>query len=102
MKDGHMMEDNEEEEETPQDDTNTKTSCGWFNSIVPDTEGNAKAQGEQTEMIEIPPEFTGERLNMEGGEVTEAPCEELETIRQSENEAENIVTDLIDIVITDM
>ena len=94
MKDGHMMEDNEEEEETPQDDTNTKTSCGWFNSIVPDTEGNAKAQGEETEMIEIPPDFTRE--------VTESPCEELETIRQSENEAENIVSDLIDIVITDI
>ena len=83
MKDGEVVEDSEEEEETPQDDTSTKTCCGWFNSIVPDTEGNAKAQGEQTEMIEIPPDFTRE--------ITESPCEELETIRQSESEAENIV-----------
>ena len=86
MKDGHMMEDNEEEEEISEDDTSTQTCCGCFK--VPDTEETAK--GEETEMIEIPPDFNRE--------VTE----ELETIRQSENEAENIVSDLIDIVITDI
>ena len=74
MVDGEVVEDPEEDVETPEDDveTDTKTCCGgWFNSIVPDTEGTAK--GEETEMTEIVPDFMGEeRLSIEGGEVTES------------------------------
>ena len=81
-----MAEDNDDGEEISEDDTSTQTCCGCLKVSV----NEETAKGEETEMIEIPPDFNRE--------VTE----ELETIRQSENEAENIVSDLIDIVITDI
>ena len=94
MVDGEVVEDPEDDVEPPEDDVETgnKTCCGCLNSTVPDTEGD--------EMVNIVPQE--ERLNLEGGEVTEAPGDDLETIRQSENEAENVVSDLIDTVITDI
>ena len=79
MKDGEVVEDPEDEVETVEDDveTGTKTCCGCFSTVVPDTEGTAK--GEQTEMIEIVPDFNGEEgLNSEGGELTEAPEDDLD------------------------
>ena len=83
MLDGEVVEDPEDDGETAEDvETGTKT-C----SIVPGTDGD------KTEEI-------FERLNLERGEVTEAPDDDLETNRQSE--AENIVRDLIDIVIADI
>ena len=64
-----------------------------------DTEGNKTDAGVQTEMINsVPDLYDEERLNMEGGEVSETPDEDLETIRQSEK----IVSDLMDNLITDI
>ena len=96
MVDGEVVEDPEDDDDvTPENDVETGNTscfcCGCLNSTVPDTEGD--------EMINIVPE---ERLNLEGGEVTEAPDDDLETIRQSEKEAQTIVRDLIDTVIRDI
>ena len=95
MLDGEVVEDPEDDLETAEDDIETGTkTC----SIVPNTEGDKTDEG--FEMAEADPDLTEEEgLNLEGGEVTEAPDEELESIGQSE--PENIVSDLIDIVITD-
>ena len=83
--------------EDPEDDVETgnNTCCGFFNTKVSDTTGD-------DEMVDMVPEEKLNLLNSEGGEVTEAPGDDLETIRQSENEAETIVRELIDTVITDI
>ena len=118
------MEDTEADAETPEVEveTGTNTCCGCSNSAVLNNEGDEmintlpEERGEGTEtphddnleaigqsdtggqfdMTKLVPE---ERPNLEG-EVTEAP--DLETIAQSENEAEIIVRDLLDVVIKDM
>ena len=52
-----------------------------------------------TEMTKIVPDlYDEERLNMEGGEVSETPDEDMETIRHSEK----IVSELMDNLITDI
>ena len=91
------MEDSDEDGETPEDDIETGT-----NSTVPDTEGDKTNSGEQIEMAKLVPDLLEEeRVDMEGGEVAEAP-DNLETISHSENETENIVKDLTNDVITEI
>ena len=127
MVDGEVVEGTEADAETPEVEveTGTNTCCGCFNSAVLNNEGDEmintvpEERGEGTEtphddnleaigqsdtggqfdMTKLVPE---ERLNLEGEvtEVTEVP--DLETIAQSENEAEIIVRDLLDFVIKDM
>ena len=89
MVDGEVVEDPEDDVES-----GNNSCCGCFNSTVPDTEAY--------EMVDIVPEEKFNLFNVEGGEVTEGPCDDLETISQSEDEAETILRDLIDTVINDI
>ena len=71
-------------------------------AAVPDTDGDKTDNGEQIEMAKLVPDLLEEeRVDMEGGEVAEAP-DNLETISHSENETENIVKDLTNDVITEI
>ena len=83
MVDGEVSEDPEDDIETSKDDVETGTNTLCY-STVPDT-------GDQTEINKLVPDLKeDERINMEGGEVTEVPdCDDLENISQSENEAES-------------
>ena len=86
MVDGEVVEDLEDDVES-----GNNTCCECFNSAAPGTSGC-------DQMIDIVPE---EKLNLEEGEVTEVPGDDLK-IRKAENEAETIVRELIDTVITDI
>ena len=78
MLDGEVVEDPEEEKED--EETGNKTCCGWFNTKVPDTEGDKT--DEEFVMSKTDPDTTGEeRLNLEGREVTEASDDDDERIR---------------------
>ena len=67
--DDKLVEDSDDDGETPEDDIETDT-----NSTVPDTEGDKTNSGEQIEMAKLVPVIKEEEnLNMEGGEATEAP-----------------------------